>query len=142
MNTKECTKCNEVKNIDDFSMKKGKPRTICKSCNNQYFYKWYKNNRSTQIIRLKQNRKKNRDRVRQFVVEHLKQNPCVDCGNSNILVLEFDHVHGKKENVSHLMRQGCTLKRLKEEIELCEIRCCNCHRLKTLSRLGNHYRIL
>jgi exonuclease III len=141
MNTQQCTKCNEVKDLVDFALKKGKIRSICKKCNNEYFYKWYKANKSTQTARLRANRKKNRKTLQEFVVNYFKSNPCVDCGMFNILVLEFDHTQGKKENVSHLMRQGCTLKRLKEEIELCEVRCCNCHRIKTLSRLGKHYRM-
>lgn len=142
MDTKECSKCNEIKSIDEFSLKKGKYRAICKPCNNQYFYNWYENNKTTQIERLRKNRTKNRKLVQDFVVEYLKLHPCVDCKIDNILVLEFDHIHGKTENVSHLMRQGCTLKRLKQEIELCEVRCCNCHRIKTLERLGTHYRLV
>jgi len=142
MNTKQCSKCGETKAIEEFSLKKGKPRTICKGCNNQYFYKWYKNNKPTQIKRLQENRKKNKKSIQEFVVDYLKSHPCVDCEIDDILVLEFDHVNGKRENVSHLMRQGCTLKRLQEEISLCEIRCCNCHRRRTLERLGKHYRII
>jgi hypothetical protein len=91
--------------------------------------------------RLKKNRKKNKKTIQEFIVDYLKTHPCVDCGINDILVLEFDHVKGKSENVSHLMRQGCSINRLKEEIDLCEVRCCNCHRRKTLNRLGTHYRL-
>ena len=138
---KLCTKCNVLKPIEQFSLKKGKPRSICKPCNNSYFYTWYGKNKPTQAIRLAANRRKNKQALQTFVVNYLKSHPCVDCGLDNILVLEFDHIHGKRENVSHLMRQGCTVKRIKEEIQLCEVRCCNCHRIKTLMRLGKHYRL-
>lgn len=137
---KTCTKCNTDKPIEDFAMKRGKPTGRCKSCNNEYFYKWYEKNKTTQSVRVMAQKKRRRKEIQQFLVEYFTSHPCVDCGMSNILVLEFDHVLGKKREVSRLVAEGCSLQRLKEEIQLCEVRCCNCHRIKTLSRLGKHYR--
>jgi len=74
---------------------------------------------------------------RRFVDEYLKNHPCVDCGNSDVRVLEFDHVTGIKEgNVSYMVLHCSTIKLLKE-IDKCEIRCCNCHRLVTIARRKN-----
>jgi hypothetical protein len=139
---KTCTKCNLNKPISDFSVKRGKPTSRCKSCNNEYFYKWYNKNKTTQSTRVMSQKKKRRKDSQDFLVEYLQNHPCVDCGISDILVLEFDHVKGKKRNVSRLLGEGCSVDRLKEELNLCEVRCCNCHRRKTLSRLGKHYRIV
>jgi hypothetical protein len=56
----------------------------------------------------------------------------VDCGLNEISVLDFDHVGKKRANVVSLAREGCSLERLIEEIEQCEVRCANCHRRRTV----------
>lgn len=84
---------------------------------------------------IKDSRKASVFRNRKFVDDYLKLHSCVDCGNSDVRVLEFDHVRGKKEtNVSNVIRNGWKLERLISEIEKCEIRCCNCHRIATIER--------
>ena len=83
----------------------------------------------------KLSRESSKERNRKFVIEYLKTHPCVDCGNSDIRVLEFDHVIGtKEENISHTVRNAWSLKRLMLEIDKCEVRCCNCHRIVTIER--------
>lgn len=70
-----------------------------------------------------------------FVAEYLKNHFCVDCNNSDPIVLEFDHVRGIKfKNVCDLVRGGYPLKTLKNEIEKCDVRCANCHRIVTYNR--------
>lgn len=61
---------------------------------------------------------------------------CVDCGNTDIRVLEFDHTGNKTMGVGTLVRGGWSLQRIKDEISNCEIRCKNCHVIKTYERLG------
>lgn len=74
-------------------------------------------------------------RNRQYVDNYLKNKSCIDCGNTDVRVLEFDHVRGKKEgNICHAIRNAWKLERLVEEIKKCEIRCCNCHRIVTIER--------
>jgi hypothetical protein len=77
---------------------------------------------------------------REFLVGYLQSHPCVDCNNSDLRVLEFDHVRGtKKDGVAQLARQGVSLKALKEEIGKCEVRCRNCHAIKTYERMGGSW---
>tara|TARA_R110000824_G_scaffold78261_1_gene197681 strand:+ start:72 stop:434 length:363 start_codon:yes stop_codon:yes gene_type:complete len=60
---------------------------------------------------------------------------CVDCGESNPIVLEFDHVRGKKKMcVSNMISQSYSFKTIQEEIDKCEVRCANCHRVITHER--------
>jgi hypothetical protein len=58
---------------------------------------------------------------------------CVDCGERDVVVLEFDHVGDKRSNVTVLAWSECSLARLDEEIACCQVRCCNCHRRRTAS---------
>jgi hypothetical protein len=65
--------------------------------------------------------------------------PCIDCGESDPIVLEFDHREGEKKlaAVSTLMTQmKASLKTIKAEIVKCDVRCANCHRRKTAKERG------
>jgi hypothetical protein len=77
-----------------------------------------------------------RDRIRAYITTHLKTNPCVDCGETDPIILEFDHIKAKDFNISDAARKGVGMKKLKDEIAKCEVRCANCHRKKTYERSG------
>ena len=82
------------------------------------------------------NRRSVKARNREYINDYLKSHPCVDCGISDRRVLEFDHVRGIKfGNVSKSIGECWNLQRLSDEIEKCEVRCCNCHRIKTRERI-------
>ena len=78
-------------------------------------------------------RKDRAERAQQAVLSYLTQHPCIDCGESDPLVLEFDHRDPatKRAEVGTLVRRGASLQRIVEEIVLCDIRCANCHRRRT-----------
>ena len=67
--------------------------------------------------------------------DYLKKHPCVDCGEKNPIVLEFDHLRDKLIEVSRLV-QYTSINKVQSEIEKCEIRCANCHRRKTAIQFG------
>jgi hypothetical protein len=76
-----------------------------------------------------------RDKRRQIVYEYLLAHPCVDCGETDVVVLDLDHVRGKKiSNVSAMVYGNAAIKKLLAEIEKCDVRCGNCHRLATERR--------
>lgn len=58
---------------------------------------------------------------------------CVDCGfKDHPAALDFDHVRGVKLlNVS----AAKSIAQADAEIAKCEVRCANCHRIKTWERL-------
>ncbi len=66
---------------------------------------------------------------------YLLAHPCVDCHESDPLVLEFDH-YGKKRAAIATMIKQVTWTAVEKEIAVCEVRCANCHRRKTLRDLG------
>ena len=86
------------------------------------------------IARAREHTKRKRVELRQWVREYLASNPCVDCGEADPLVLEFDHRDpaSKMGNIADIIcRAGWGKKRLQVEIEKCDVRCCNCHRKRT-----------
>ena len=96
----------------------------------------YAKHRDRVIAKAKEYSKIARDRTRAFISNYLKTNPCVDCGEANIIVLEFDHFEDKKFNISDAARDGVGMKKLKAEIAKGEVRCANCHRKKTYKNSG------
>lgn len=71
-----------------------------------------------------------------FAIDVLKASGCVDCGELDVCVLEFDHVGDKTASVMLLARRDVGLDRLSAEIQRCEVRCVNCHRRRTARQLG------
>ena len=68
-----------------------------------------------------------------YLGPYLLSHPCVDCGERDILVLEFDHGDRsmKEGEIRHIIQNGATLEKVIEEVKKCDIRCSNCHRRKT-----------
>jgi hypothetical protein len=67
-----------------------------------------------------------------YIVAYLRKHPCIDCGVSDPVVLEFDHVRGqKRSDISTLVRNAARLDRVAAEIAKCVVRCANCHRRRT-----------
>ncbi|MGH2731035.1 MAG: hypothetical protein ACRDJI_10575 [Actinomycetota bacterium] len=69
----------------------------------------------------------------EFVVDHLKKHPCVDCGEADVIVLQFDHLEDKEFEISKGIRDRNWASVL-AEIEKCEVVCANCHRRRTAKR--------
>lgn len=79
---------------------------------------------------LERNRRK-RAEVREILRE-VKSSGCVDCGNKDHRVLELDHVRGVKSvALGTAVTKGWGKTRLLEEIAKCDVRCANCHRIRT-----------
>jgi len=68
-----------------------------------------------------------------FFIRAAKSEGCIDCGEMDPVVLEFDHVTGDKVRQISIMR-SYRLPLLVAEIGKCEVRCANCHRRITERR--------
>lgn len=67
-----------------------------------------------------------------MLLELLTGKVCKDCGEGDVLVLEFDHVRGtKRKAVSRMVSDGYGLETIRVEIEKCDVVCANCHRRRT-----------
>lgn len=137
---KKCTVCKKDQELVAFSKKarsKDGLQNICKPCVRKSFKAYYDKNREKQIAAVAARKALVVSQCREYVFNYLATHPCVDCGYSDIRVLEFDHVRGEKKNgVALLARSGCSLATIKTEIAKCEVRCKNCHVIVTYDRMG------
>ena len=134
---KRCCTCKQVKPLEDFNrMKRSRDgrQGSCRECNKAYHHAHWERH----MAQIKARRKRQREVARAFIVSYLRLHPCVDCGESDIVVLEFDHLRDKTSNVSYLISTG-EIPRIKEEIAKCDVVCANCHRRRTSER-GGWYR--
>ena len=137
--TKECSTCREVKPLAEFNrLKKAKDgrQYNCRECNKQYHYDHW----DRHMDQIRARRLERRVKNRRYVVEYLSSHPCVDCGETDLLVLEFDHIGDEKNaNVGRLISTA-ELAKVVEEIALCEVVCANCRRRRTAARADRNYR--
>ena len=147
MDTKICGKCKPPKLLSSFNSNKTKKDGLqvqCRECQSETQKKWYKNHKVTHMKNVRERVKRCRREYAENIVKYLMQHPCVDCGEKDPLVLDFDHVRGTKTmNVSAIIRRLPSWSRVEAEIQKCEIRCANCHRKKSAKKRGDHrYKIL
>lgn len=135
-----CKKCGCNKSVSDFSYRNKSLKLMqpwCKDCQKVYKDSHYIRNKLTYARKMSEHRKKSSTVAVAIVVEFLLSHPCVDCGETDILVLEFDHVRGvKRWNISEMVSGGHSANSLLSEMKKCVIRCANCHRRTTMTNVG------
>lgn len=137
---KHCNKCNQTKGESEFSIRnkaKNTRQSWCLACFAQYHQEKYQTDEAYKA-KVKISRDKMNTRYRNFMIEYLSEHPCVDCNESDIRCLEFDHLKDKEFTIE-LSGRRMGLERIKKEIQKCAVRCANCHRKKTAEE-NNTYR--
>lgn len=129
--TKTCGKCKETKSLEEFRKRKNGHQTWCTPCFRQYDKERYT---SIDKSRKNANQRKIRERQRDLICKIKELYGCVDCKNYDHRVLDFDHVSGSKRMDVSKMVGSYSDKAILDEIAKCEIRCANCHRIKTYER--------
>jgi hypothetical protein len=137
-----CRVCEKTKPLIEFpyrSLKRQTRQWICLLCQREYTNRWYSRNRKRQIANAKERSRHATAELKNRVRDYLLGHPCVDCGESDVDVLDFDHLRDKKANVSTLVQSAVSWESLAHEIAKCEVRCANCHRRRT-ARNRSYYR--
>lgn len=136
---KICSHCKVPKDESEFNFRnksKNIKQHYCKECGKQFTAAHYKRN----PLPYKQRARKREKVGKRQVFEYLQTHFCVDCGESDPIVLQFDHVHGKKfKEISVMANMGYSWISLKKEIDKCEVRCANCH-IRITSKRMNSFR--
>lgn len=135
---KRCSTCGETKPASEFNRNRSHSTGLqgrCRVCDQERARRNYAN--GTYNIKIYEGRKRRAAEQRIWIWTYLLNNPCVDCGESDPIVLEFDHVRGEKSaNVSSLIGGSYSLSKIQQEVSKCDVRCANCHRRKTATDLG------
>jgi len=126
---KICGDCKRELPTSQFGKNRAKASGLqyrCRSCQAAYKKEWYKTHKQQVLDR----NSRNKNRIRNYVRNLKIQGTCNRCSESDPSCLVFHHTEPdqKEINISRLARDGCSLSRLKEELEKCELLCANCHR--------------
>jgi hypothetical protein len=136
---KTCNFCFLELPVEQFSWsnkKNGKRSTRCKACQKIYDAKHYSLNRERKLADSKERGVEYRKESRKVILDYLRLNPCIDCGIDDIRVLQFDHrdpVGGKGKRISNFLGSPNAVIR---EIAKCDVRCANCHMIRTQQQFG------
>lgn len=127
-----------MKPVEDYAwrrIERGQRHNYCRPCHADYKREHYLANKQRYVDTAARRRERVvRDRV-EYLIEFFKDNPCTDCGESDPLVLEFDHLGEKSFNVGKGLRDR-NWQSVLDEIAKCEVVCANCHRRRTARRRG------
>ncbi len=129
-----CRLCQTERRKEDFSWKDKKNavrHSYCRFCQNERSKAHYSLNKARYLEKSKRRNQKVLKEIREYVWNFLSTHPCIDCGESDIIVLEFDHISDKINSISGILKDKSSLLKLKTEIDKCVVRCANCHRRKT-----------
>lgn len=138
---KVCTRCSQEKDIQEFTFRnkqRGKRDTRCNVCTREIARDYYARHQEAFRARSARRNRHARQTVEIQLLAYLKDKQCVDCGERDPVVFEFDHVTGTKHfAISQIIGSWQpNWQRVIEEIAKCEIRCVNCHRRKTARERG------
>jgi hypothetical protein len=135
-----CRKCNLTKELGEFNKRaraKDGYQTLCRNCQKIYWSGQYTKNKQNYIDKTDERRRNRLSINRALLHEYLREHPCVDCGNTNPVVLEFDHVDrsNKAYQISDMIG-NYKWEAIVVEIAKCEVRCANCHKIRTAQQFG------
>jgi hypothetical protein len=131
---KLCNKCKEFLPLTEFSFYTGGNHynTWCKACSATAARLRERVKAGTVNTKRSVLERARRAKLGAEVLKYLKTHPCVDCGETDPVVLDFDHVRGvKRQSVTRMISCQWSLTSVFEEIAKCVVRCANCHRRKT-----------
>jgi hypothetical protein len=77
--------------------------------------------------------KERQRQILQAIRKHKAEIGCVDCGEKDPVVLEFDHLDPSTKifEIGEATRMGWGLERILAEAKKCDVVCANCHRRRT-----------
>jgi len=116
---------------------KGRRQSYCRVCHAAYRHGHYLRNKREYVRRSELQTALRRLENRRMLRTYLQTHPCIDCGEVDPLVLELDHRDPatKVQAVTWLAARKRWMI-VATEIEKCDVRCANCHRIRTARQFG------
>ena len=96
---KTCTKCLKPQDLSQFSYKnrgKGILHAQCKNCSRAKVRSHYERNKAYYTEKARTRNLALRQEIQSRLLAYLSTHKCVDCGESDPVVLDFDHIDGNK----------------------------------------------
>jgi hypothetical protein len=138
--SKRCGTCGEIKLLSEFNRRSARRyQSKCRACNSEYLKEHYAKNLAYYVDKAARFKKRQKTASRTKILAYLADHPCVDCSETDPIVLQFDHVRGVKiSEVAKMVADGRAWKWIEAEIGKCEVRCANCHIRRTAKQHGWH----
>ena len=115
--TRQCSSCGDHLPLEAFNRHRDGHQWWCRECFRAYFRargdRHRKQSRAAQERRLASRRS--------YVFAYLDSHPCVDCGEDDLRVLDFDHVEPRVSYVADLVRRCASQEELAAEVARCEV---------------------
>jgi hypothetical protein len=137
--SKRCGRCRVIKPLADFHRRRAARdgrQSWCRVCSIAHAKRFHADNLELCRRRISAWMQRVDQENKRRVLEYLRDHPCVDCGEADPVVLEFDHQRDKVRGIAELLHAHVRWKVIAEEIAKCEVRCANCHRRRTATRGG------
>lgn len=133
--TKACPKCKTTKLITEYTRHTGRPtgaHSWCRQCMRTANNARYKANPAFRE-RIRRNANRRASATQEWLLEYLLAHPCIDCGDTDIRTLDFDHRNPKEKHLSIcvMLKKSLALDAIKDEVRKCDVRCASCHRKRT-----------
>ena len=132
----KCCRCKERLPREAFGGKT-KRADYCRPCHNEVTVKYRAENietvRATNRRAAAKRYAINREKWREYLLDH----PCIDCGEKDIRVLDFDHREqsDKRAQIGDILGSW-NWDTILTEIAKCDVRCANDHRRRTAEQFG------
>jgi hypothetical protein len=136
--TRICGRCRCSLPIASFAWRRkarGQRDNYCRPCRAVYKQEHYVAHRQRYIAKAGRRKQTIALERAAYLVEFFSGHPCVDCGEADPLVLEFDHLGAKNFNIAKGLRDR-QWQAVLDEIAKCDVVCANCHRRRTALRAG------
>lgn len=130
--------CRGSKPVSEFAwrrIKLGQHDSYCRQCRSVYKKRHYRKNKARYAAQAAESKGRIKTLRTEWLLDYFMLHPCVDCGESDPVVLELDHLGDKRFDINYALYHRSWSDFL-AEIAKCEVVCVNCHRRRTASRGG------
>jgi hypothetical protein len=137
--TGRCGRCGKFKPAESFNWRRkarGQRDNMCRPCRAAYKHEHYSANKMRYIAQAAQSKRRLRLQRTAWLLDYFSSHPCRDCGESDPVVLDFDHRGDKDFEIGQALTYR-SWKVILAEIAKCDVVCANCHRRRTADRRGS-----
>ena len=135
---RRCGRCSALKPLEAFAWRRksrNQRDNYCRPCRADYKQEHYAANRQRYIATALRRKRALAAERAAFLIEYFRAHPCADCGETDPVVLEFDHRGDKAFTIGAALRDR-RWDDILDEIAKCDVVCANCHRRRIATQRG------